>query len=153
MILHGTNFTYAMHIRSVDIGSVPRAVGSFSSAPLPIQRQFAIGGPGLLNGYPLYAFAGDQGFLFNIEYFFRLPASMNWRNVLKFSDTVLFLVLFMDAGQVWNASAEKYIFEPKRNSGIGLQLGETDFILRFNISKAFEADQGSRFNTAWFYSF
>lgn len=130
-----------------------RAVGSFSSAPLPIQRQFAIGGPGLLNGYPLYAFAGDQGFLFNIEYFFRLPASMNWKNVLKFSDVVLFLVLFMDAGQVWNASAEKYIFEPKRNSGIGLQLGETDFILRFNISKAFEADQGSRFNTTWFYSF
>ena len=36
-----------------------RAVGSFSTAFLPMQRQFTIGGPGVLNGYPLYAFAGD----------------------------------------------------------------------------------------------
>ncbi|MYB94306.1 BamA/TamA family outer membrane protein [Candidatus Poribacteria bacterium] len=130
-----------------------RAVGSFSTAPLPIQRQFIIGGPGLLNGYPLYAFAGDRGFLFNIEYLFHLPALPNWKNVLEFSDVPLFLVLFLDAGQAWNASEEKYVFEPKSNAGIGLQLGETDFILRFNVSKAFEADQGIRFNTAWFYSF
>ena len=130
-----------------------RAVGSFATEPLPIQRQFAIGGPGLLNGYPLYAFTGDQGFLFNIEYFFHLPALMNWKNVLEFSDTDLFLVLFFDAGQAWNVSDEKYMFEPKSNAGIGLQLGETDAILRFNVSKAFEADQGIRFNTVWFYSF
>ena len=130
-----------------------RAVGSFATEPLPIQRQFAIGGPGLLNGYPLYAFAGDQGFLFNIEYFYHLPALMNWKNVLEFSDTDLFLVLFVDAGQAWNVPDEKYMFEPKSNAGIGLQLGETDAILRFNVSKAFEADQGIRFNTVWFYSF
>ena len=133
-----------------------RAVGSFSSTPLPIQRQFIIGGPGLLNGYPLYAFAGDRGFLFNIEYLFHLPTLMNlmnWKNVLEFSDVDLFLVLFLDAGQAWNASEEKYIFEPKSNAGIGLQFGNTDLILRFNVSKAFEADQGIRFNTAWFYSF
>ncbi|MDE0683389.1 MAG: hypothetical protein OXI63_10780, partial [Candidatus Poribacteria bacterium] len=130
-----------------------RAVGSFSTAPLPIQRQFAIGGPGLLNGYPLYAFTGDRGFLFNIEYFFHLPALPNWKNVLEFSDVDLFLVLFLDAGQAWNASDESYTFEPKSNAGIGLQFGETDLILRFNVSRAFEADQGIRFNTAWFYSF
>ena len=78
---------------------------------------------------------------------------MNWKNVLEFSDTDLFLVLFLDAGQAWNVSDERYMFEPKSNAGIGLQLGETDAILRFNVSKAFEADQGIRFNTVWFYSF
>lgn len=130
-----------------------RAVGGFSTAPLPLQRQFIIGGPGLLNGYPLYAFAGDGGFLFNIEYFFHLPALPNWKNVLEFSDVPLFLVFFLDAGQVWNMSDARYIFEPKSNAGIGLQLGKRDAILRFNVSKAFEADQGIRFNTAWFYSF
>ena len=130
-----------------------RAVGSFSTVPLPIQREFIIGGPGILNGYPLYAFAGDRGFLFNIEYFYHLPALMNWTNVLEFSDVDLFLVLFLDAGQAWNVSDEKYIFEPKSDAGIGLQVGDTDLILRFNVSKAFEAGQGIRFNTVWFYSF
>ncbi|MCG9130955.1 BamA/TamA family outer membrane protein, partial [Candidatus Poribacteria bacterium] len=130
-----------------------QAVGSFSTAPLPIQRQFVIGGPGLLNGYPLYAFAGDRGFLFNVEYLYYLPALMNWKNVLEFPDVDLFLVLFLDAGQAWNASEEKYIFEPKSNAGIGLQFGDRDLILRFNVSKAFESDQGIRFNTMWFYSF
>ena len=130
-----------------------RAVGSFSTAPLPIQRQFIIGGPGLLNGYPLYAFAGDRGFLFNIESLFNVPALMNWTNVSEFPDVDLFLVLFLDAGQVWNVSEAKNIFAPKSNAGIGLQLGKTDLALRFNVSKAFEADQGIRFNTTWFYSF
>ena len=130
-----------------------RAVGSFSTAPLPIQRQFIIGGPGLLNGYPLYAFAGDRGFLFNIESLFNVPALVNWTNVLEFSDVPLFLVFFLDAGQAWNVSEAKNIFEPKSNAGIGLQLGERDLIFRFNVSQAFEADQGIRFNTAWFYSF
>ena len=130
-----------------------RAIGSFSSAPLPIQRQFVIGGPGLLNGYPLYAFAGDRGFLFNIEYLFHLPALMNWTNVLEFSDVDLFLALFLDAGQAWNVSDESYIFEPKSNAGIGLQFGDGDLILRFNVSKAFEVEQGIQFNTVWFYSF
>ena len=130
-----------------------QAVSSFSTAPLPVQRQFVIGGPGLLNGYPLYAFAGDLGFLFNVEYLYHLPALMNWKNILEFSDVDLFLVLFFDAGQAWNVSDESYIFEPKSNAGIGLQFGDTDLILRFNVSKAFESDQGIRFNTMWFYSF
>ena len=148
---------YQLHLRYAHpLGSHrirTRAVGSFSSAPLPIQRQFVIGGPGLLNGYPLYAFAGDRGFLFNIEFLVHLPALINWKSTFKFPDVDLFLVPFLDAGQAWNASEEKYIFDPKSNAGIGLQLGETDLILRFNVSKTFEADQGIRFNTAWFYSF
>ncbi|MCY3739512.1 MAG: hypothetical protein OXH00_00680 [Candidatus Poribacteria bacterium] len=148
---------YQLHLRYAHpLGSHQvrtRTVGSFSTAPLPIQRQFVIGGPGLLNGYPLYAFAGDRGFLFNIEFLFHLPALMTWNSVFDFSDFPLFLALFFDAGQAWNASEEKYIFEPKSNAGIGLQFGETDLILRFNVSQAFEADQGIQFNTAWFYSF
>ncbi len=148
---------YQLHLRYAHpLGSHrirTRAVGSFSTAPLPIQRQFAIGGPGLLNGYPLYAFAGDRGFLFNIEFLFHLPALMAWNNPFDFSDLDLFFVFFLDAGQAWKVSEEKDIFDPKSNAGIGLQFGETDLILRFNVSKAFEADQGIRFNTAWFYSF
>ena len=148
---------YQLHLRYAHpLGSHQirtRAVGSFSTAPLPIQRQFAIGGPGLLNGYPLYAFAGDQGFLFNIEFLLHLPALMTWNNVFDFSDLPLFFVFFLDAGQAWNVSDESYIFEPKSNAGISLQLGKADFSLRFNVSHAFETDQGIRFNTAWFYSF
>lgn len=136
-----------------------RAVGSFSTVPLPIQRQFIIGGPGILNGYPLYAFAGDRGFLFNIEYFYHLPQLFLWklfiweRNIIDLSDPNIFSVFFFDMGQAWNMSGESYIFEPKINAGIGLQFGDGDLILRFNVSKAFEAGQGIRFNTVWFYSF
>ena len=131
-----------------------RAVGSFSTAPLPIQRQFVIGGPGLLNGYPLYAFAGDRGFIFNIEYLFHLPQLFVWwKNIIDLSDADIFSVFFFDMGQAWNVSDERYIFEPKSNAGIGLQFGDADLILRFNVSKAFEAGQGIRFNTVWFYSF
>ena len=153
-----SDFTrYQLHLRYAHpFGSHQirtRAVGSFSTAPLPIQRQFTIGGPGLLNGYPLYAFTGDRGFLFNIESFFNVPALVNWTNVSEFPDVALFLVLFLDAGQTWNASEAKNTFEPKSNAGIGLQLGERDLTFRFNVSKAFEADQGIQFNTTWFYSF
>ena len=136
-----------------------RAVGSFSTAPLPVQRQFIIGGPGILNGYPLYAFAGDRGFLFNIEYFYHLPQLFRWKlfiwetNIIDLSDPNIFSVFFFDMGQAWNMSDESYIFEPKINAGIGLQFGDGDLILRFNVSKAFESDQGIRFNTMWFYSF
>ena len=148
---------YQLHLRYAhSFGSHrirTRAVGSFSTASLPAQRQFIIGGPGLLNGYPPYAFAGDRGFLFNIEYFYNLQGLMDWKNVLAFSDLDLLFVIFVDAGQAWNVSNEKYIFEPKSAAGIGLQLGETDAILRFNVSKAFEVDQGIQFNTVWFYSF
>ncbi len=130
-----------------------RAVGSFSNASLPIQRQFVIGGPGLLNGYPLYAVAGDLGYLFNIEYFFYLPQLFTWGNQQFNFDFNLFLIFFFDAGQAWNVTDETRTFAPKSDAGIGLQFGETDSFLRFNVAKAFESEQGVRFNTVWFYSF
>ena len=129
-----------------------RAVGSFSTASLPIQRQFTIGGPGVLNGYPLYAFAGDRGYLFNIEYFYPLPELFTWRN-RQFDFFNLFLVFFLDAGQAWNVTDETPTLEPKSDAGIGFQFGESDSFLRFNVAKAFESEQSVQFNVLWFYSF
>ena len=130
-----------------------RAVGSFSTDALPIQRQFVIGGPGLLNGYPPYAVAGDRGYLFNIEYFYSLPQLFSWGSQLFNFDFNLFLILFVDAGQAWNIADETRTLAPKSNSGIGFQFGESDSFLRFNIAQPFESEQGVRFNAVWFYSF
>lgn len=129
-----------------------RAVGSFSTAALPIQRQFTIGGPGVLNGYPLYAFAGDRGYLFNIEYFHNLQELFTWRNI-QFDFFSLFLVFFLDAGQAWNIDSETSTLVPKSNAGIGFQFGESDSFLRLNVAQAFEAEQSVQFNVLWFYSF
>lgn len=130
-----------------------RAVGSFSTAFLPMQRQFTIGGPGVLNGYPLYAFAGDRGYLFNIEYFYPFPELSFWRNMPFDSDFNLFLVFFLDAGQAWNIDNQTPTLVPKSNAGIGFHFGESDSFLRFNVAKAFESEQGVQFNILWFYSF
>ncbi|MDE0323302.1 MAG: hypothetical protein OXN27_05215 [Candidatus Poribacteria bacterium] len=130
-----------------------RAIGSFSNASLPIQRQFVIGGPGLLNGYSFYAVAGDRGYLFNIEYFFYLPQLFTWGSQQFNFDFNLFLIFFFDAGQAWNIADETRTLAPKSDAGIGFQFGETDSFLRFNVAKAFESEQGVRFNTVWFYSF
>ena len=130
-----------------------RAIGSFSTASLPIQRQFTIGGPGILNGYPLYAFAGDRGYLFNVEYFYPLPELFFWRNTQSDFDFNLFLVLFLDAGQTWNLTDETHTLVPKSDAGIGFQFGESDSFLRFNVAKAFESEQGVQFNVLWFHSF
>ena len=130
-----------------------RAVGSFSTASLPIQRQFTIGGPGVLNGYPLYAFSGDRGYLFNIEYFYSLPELFFWRNRQFDFDFNLFLVFFLDAGQTWNLTDDTRTLVPKSDTGIGFQFGENDSFLRFNVAQAFESEQGVQFNVLWFYSF
>jgi len=129
-----------------------RAVGSFSTATLPIQRQFTIGGPGVLNGYPLYAFAGDRGYLFNIEYFYPFPELPTWRN-MQFDFFNLFVVFFLDAGQTWNIDDETSTLVPKSDAGIGFHFGESDSFLRFNVAQAFESEQGVQFNLLWFYSF
>ena len=130
-----------------------RGVGSFSTAPLPIQRQFSIGGPGVLNGYPVYAFAGDRGYLFNIEFLYSLPESFIWKNMQLNFDPDVFLVFFFDTGQAWNLTDETHTFEPKSDAGIGLQFGESDSIFRFNVAQAFESEQSVQFNVLWFYSF
>ena len=148
---------YQLHLRySHPLGSHrirTRGVGSFSTAPLPIQRQFSIGGPGVLNGYPVYAFAGDRGYLFNIEYFYSLPESFIWKNMQLNFDPDVFLVFFFDTGQAWNLTDETLTFEPKSDAGIGLQFGESDSIFRFNVAQAFDSEQRVQFNVLWFHSF
>ena len=131
-----------------------RAIGSFANTTLPIQRQFAIGGPGVLNGYPLYAFTGDRGYLFNITFFYNLPNLFNWGNLQLGSDFNLFLVFFFDAGQTWDVvTDETHTLLPQSDAGIGLQIGEPDSFLRFNVAKAFESGQAAQFNIVWYHSF
>ena len=136
----------------------------YADASLPIQRQFAIGGLGGLRGYPLYghedetsetsasdksqyAFMGDRGFLFNVEFHFCLENWINWGN---FSD--LFLVFFIDEGQVWNVSDEMFSFDPKADIGIGLQYREQG-TFRFNIAKTLDSWRGFHTTFAWYHSF
>ncbi len=131
-----------------------RGTGSFSTASLPIQRQFTIGGPGVLNGYPIYAFAGDRGYIFNIEYFYSFsPELVFWRNISYDPTLNLFLVFFLDAGQTWHVNDETFTFVPKSDAGIGFQFGKGDSFLRFNVAKAFESERDVQFNILWFYSF
>ena len=121
-----------------------RAVVGSATAPLPIQRQFVMGGIGTLNGYPLYAFAGDAGLLFNIEFLYQL---------FRFGDQSFSAALTLDEGQVWNLSENQQGFDPKGSVGIGLQF-ETDVdMFRFNVAKAFDAEQGIQYNLMFFYSF
>ena len=147
---------YQLHLRYAhplgDHRIRTRAIGSFSTAALPIQRQFTIGGPGVLNGYPLYAFAGDRGYLFNIEYFHNLQELFTWRNI-QFDFFNLFLVFFLDAGQAWNIDDDTSTLVPKSDAGIGFQFGESDSFLRLNVAQAFESEQSVQFNVLWFYSF
>ncbi len=120
------------------------------TALLPIQRQFIIGGIGTLNGYPLYTFAGDEGYLFNIELLFGLPSIDIYNmNVLE----NWHLVLLYDQAQVWNELESGWKFKPKASAGIGLQIASEVDILRFNVAKAFESEQGIQFNLMFFYSF
>jgi hypothetical protein len=120
------------------------------TALLPIQRQFIIGGIGTLNGYPLYTFAGDEGYLFNIELLIGLPSiDINNINILK----NWHLVLLYDQAQVWNELDSGWKFKPKASAGIGLQIASAVDIFRFNVAKAFESEQGIQFNLMFFYSF
>ena len=162
-----------------------RFLFGFSDASLPIQRQFVIGGMGGLRGYPWsrqenesdgiityksghqsspYAFTGDRGFLLNVEYHYRL-SNLFSRDIFK----NMFLIAFLDEGQVWDASDGPYTFDPKGNIGIGIQFGRDeavtvvninglqsgrdDFIIRVNIAKALESDRGIQITTAWYQGF
>jgi hemolysin activation/secretion protein len=95
-----------------------------------------------------YAFAGDRGFLLNVEYHYRLSNLLRWRFFKN-----AFAIVFFDEGQVWNVSDPKYTFNPKGNAGIGLQFGETDAIFRLNIARAFESGKGIHVTTVWSQSF
>ena len=121
-----------------------RAVIGSATAPLPIQRQFVMGGIGTLNGYPLYAFAGDAGLLFNVEFLYHL---------FSFGNQSLSAALVLDEGQVWNVSESQQGFDPKGSVGIGLQIENDVDVFRFNVAKAFDAEQGVQYNFMFFYSF
>ncbi|RKU20196.1 hypothetical protein C6503_06375 [Candidatus Poribacteria bacterium] len=146
-----------------------RLLLGYSDSALPIQRQFVIGGMGGLRGYPWYrqetdfngivtyesghtaspyAFAGDRGFLLNIEYHYKLSNLLRW-NIFKNA----FLIAFLDEGQVWSVSDGGYAFNPKASVGIGLQFGEDDSVFRVNIAKALESDIGVQITTVWYHSF
>ena len=157
----------------------------YSNLTLPIQRQFVVGGMEGLRGYPWYrqenssddiityesghtsspyAFAGDRGFLLNIEYHYRLSNLLRWNSFKK-----AFLIAFLDEGQVWNVSDSAYTFAPKASVGIGLQFGEDnsvvivnapglhsgrdDTFFRVNIAKALESGLGAQMTIAWYQSF
>ena len=121
-----------------------RAVVGSATAPLPIQRQFVMGGIGTLNGYPLYAFTGDAGLLFNVEFLYHL---------FSFGNQSLSAALVLDEGQVWNVSENQQRFDPKGSVGIGLQFEADVDIFRFNVAKALDAEQGVQYNFMFFYSF
>ena len=162
-----------------------RLLLGYSNSQLPIQRQFVIGGMGGLRGYPWYrqetdangivtyesgytsspyAFAGDRGFLLNIEYHYSLSNLLS-RGIFKNA----FLIAFLDEGQVWNVSDAAYTFNPKASVGIGLQFGEDDSVVvvnvpglhsgredsvfRVNIATALESGLGIQITTAWYHSF
>ena len=177
------HFRYAFPLGNNQIRT--RFLFGFANAQLPIQRQFVIGGMGGLRGYPWsrqenesdgiityrsghqsssYAFTGDRGFLLNVEYHYRL-SNLFGANIFKY----IFLIPFIDEGQVWNISDRPYTFDPKGNVGIGLQFGRDNsvtignlrsgqserynFLVRFNIAKALESDKGIQITTAWYHSF
>ena len=121
-----------------------RAVVGAATAPLPMQRQFVMGGIGTLNGYPLYAFSGDAGLLCNIEFLYQL---------FSFGDQSFSAALTLDEGQVWSRSENQRGFDPKGSVGIGLQFQTDADIFRFNVAKAFDSEQGIQYNLMFFYSF
>ena len=121
-----------------------RSVVASATAPLPIQRQFVMGGIGTLNGYPLYAFAGDAGSLFNMEFLY---------NLYNFGQQNLSVSLILDGGRVWDVSESEPSFDPKGSIGIGLQLANDVDLFRINVAKAFDPEQDIRFNFMFFYSF
>ena len=146
-----------------------RFLFGFSDTTLPIQRQFIIDGIEGLRGYSWrkqegeseglityksghrsspYSFAGDRGFLLNIEYHYRLSNLSSWRFFKN-----AFAIVFFDEGQVWNVSGPAYTFDPKGNIGIGLQVGEDSSIFRLNIARAFESGKGVHVTTVWSKSF
>ena len=162
-----------------------RVLLGYSNSPLPIQRQFVVGGTDGVRGYPWYrqengsgdiiryesghtsspyTFAGDSGFLLNIEYYYRLSNLLRWDIFKK-----AFLIAFLDEGQVWNVSDAAHTFAPKASVGIGLQFGEDtsvvvvnvpglhsgrdDTFFRVNIAKALESGLGPRMTITWYHSF
>ena len=103
---------------------------------LPYQRQFVMGGIGTLRGYSLYEFAGNHGFLFNLEYAHRIGDEA-------------FIIPFVDVGQVWYRLEDIEQIQPKVNLGIGFQGGP----FRLNLARALEEGRGYQVDFKWFRMF
>ncbi len=109
------------------------AVG-ISTHPLPIQRQFIIGGAGTLRGYDLYEFVGDQMVLFNLEYYHRLV----------FGDAI-FLLAFADAGHAWNKLGDFDSQDMKHNLGVGLTIRSAGSFFVVTAAQSLEREDGHGF--------
>ena len=136
-----------------------RLLFGYANASLPPQRQFVISGSSGLRGYPLfapanaaerratsnwyrhsgYAFTGDGGFLLNLEYHYRL-SNLFTRDVFN----AMFAVLFLDEGQVWHVSDQRFRFDLEANIGIGFQFGEDDVVFRLNLATPLRANSPAR---------
>lgn len=103
-----------------------------ATGQLPYQRKFVMGGIGTLRGYSLYEFAGNHGFLFNLEYAHSLGDAA-------------FLIPFVDVGQVWYRLEDIEGIQPKVNLGIGFQGGP----FRVNLAKALEEGRGYQVDFKW----
>ena len=150
----GSDFDFTrlqLHLRyAVSKGNNPirtRLTLGAATGTLPIQRQFFLGGTGILNGYPPYAFAGSYRALLNMEFLYRLSNLYHWSWLKE-----TFIVLFLDQGQIWNMSDKPYRFDPKTSLGIGWQSGEND-IFRLYISKALESGRQAEVISTWYYNF
>ena len=126
------NFRYYRRI-SQNIIAARLAVG-ISTQPLPIQRQFIIGGGGTLRGYELYEFVGDQMALFNLEYYHKLG----------FGNT-MFLLAFADVGQAWNNLGDFDARDMKENLGIGLTIRGAGSFFVLTAAKSLEWEESPRF--------
>ena len=109
------------------------AVG-ISTHPLPIQRQFIIGGAGTLRGYDLHEFVGDQMALFNLEYYHKLV----------FGDT-MFLMAFADAGHAWNKLGDFDSQDMKHNLGVGLTIRSAGSFFVVTAAQSLEWEESPRF--------
>ena len=137
----GSDFDFTrfqMHLRHYySIGEdriAARLKVGVSTAPLPYQRQFVMGGIGTLRGYSLYEFSGNHGFLFNLEYAHRLKRGND-----------AFIIPFVDVGQVWYNLEDIKQMQPKVNLGIGFQGGP----FRLNLAKALEEGRGYQVDFKW----
>lgn len=80
-----------------------------SSADVPQQELFYVGGPGTLRGFDYGKFKGDKMLLVNAEY--RIPI-----------DQMLQGVIFIDAGKAWEKDKAMSIQDVQTDVGIGLRV-------------------------------
>ena len=126
------NFRYYRRISQNVIAT--RLTVGISTQPLPIQRQFIIGGGGTLRGYDLYEFVGDQMALFNLEYYHQFGFGNS-----------MFLLAFADVGHAWNNLEDFDSKDMKRNLGIGLTIRGAGSFFVVTAAQSLEREDGHGF--------